>query len=197
MYVYIYIYTSLSLSLSLQARDGRKRAAEYQGRRGARKGGGGRANDATLLGKRRNPLTPLIFLCVGIRGPPFCPADISPSLISLVIMITMIIIIIIIIIIMIIVMIIIFIRILVIMIIVLIIMIIVMIVMIMIVIIVVVIVLIIIMIIIAGAPSLISCATILHEAHVMRTVHPVSITRFPLRRFSPGAGLLRNRCFHR
>ena len=25
-------------------------------------------------------------------------------------------------------------------------------------------------------------------------VHPVSITRFPLRRFSPGAGLLRNRC---
>ena len=26
-------------------------------------------------------------------------------------------------------------------------------------------------------------------------VHPVSITRFPLRRFSPGAGLLRNRCF--
>ena len=24
-------------------------------------------------------------------------------------------------------------------------------------------------------------------------VHPVSITRFPLRRFSPGAGLLRNR----
>ena len=26
-------------------------------------------------------------------------------------------------------------------------------------------------------------------------VHPVSITRFPLRRFSPGAGLLRNRFF--
>ena len=25
-----------------------------------------------------------------------------------------------------------------------------------------------------------------------QTVHPVSITRFPLRRFSPGAGLLRN-----
>ena len=28
-------------------------------------------------------------------------------------------------------------------------------------------------------------------------IHPVSITRFPLRRFSPGAGLLRNRFFHR
>ena len=28
-------------------------------------------------------------------------------------------------------------------------------------------------------------------------VHPVSITRFPLRRFSPGAGLLRNPLFHR
>ena len=28
-------------------------------------------------------------------------------------------------------------------------------------------------------------------------LHPVSITRFPLRRFSPGAGLLRNRFFHR
>ena len=26
-------------------------------------------------------------------------------------------------------------------------------------------------------------------------VHPVSITRFPLRRFSPGAGLLRNPFF--
>ena len=28
-------------------------------------------------------------------------------------------------------------------------------------------------------------------------MHPVSITRFPLRRFSPGAGLLRNRFCHR
>ena len=28
-------------------------------------------------------------------------------------------------------------------------------------------------------------------------VHPVSITRFPLRIFSPGAGLLRNRFCHR
>ena len=28
-----------------------------------------------------------------------------------------------------------------------------------------------------------------------RAVHPVSITRFPLRRVSPGAGLLRNPCF--
>ena len=28
-------------------------------------------------------------------------------------------------------------------------------------------------------------------------LHPVSITRFPLSRFSPGAGLLRNPCFHR
>ena len=28
-------------------------------------------------------------------------------------------------------------------------------------------------------------------------VHPVSITRFPLRRFSPGAGLLINRFVHR
>ena len=28
-------------------------------------------------------------------------------------------------------------------------------------------------------------------------IHPVSITRFPLRRFSPGAGLLRNRFVHR
>ena len=28
-------------------------------------------------------------------------------------------------------------------------------------------------------------------------LNPVSITRFPLRRFSPGAGLLRNRLFHR
>ena len=28
-------------------------------------------------------------------------------------------------------------------------------------------------------------------------IHPVSITRFPLRRFSPGAGLLINRFFHR
>ena len=28
-------------------------------------------------------------------------------------------------------------------------------------------------------------------------VHPVSITRFPLIIFSPGAGLLRNHCFHR
>ena len=28
-------------------------------------------------------------------------------------------------------------------------------------------------------------------------VHPVSITRFPLRRFSPGAGLLRNPFVHR
>ena len=28
-------------------------------------------------------------------------------------------------------------------------------------------------------------------------VHPVSIARFPLRRFSPGAGLLRNRFVHR
>ena len=27
--------------------------------------------------------------------------------------------------------------------------------------------------------------------------HPVSITRFPLRRFSPGAGLLRNPFVHR
>ena len=28
-------------------------------------------------------------------------------------------------------------------------------------------------------------------------VHPVFITRFPLRRFSPGAGLLRNPFVHR
>ena len=28
-------------------------------------------------------------------------------------------------------------------------------------------------------------------------VHPVSITRFPLTRFLPGAGLLRNPFFHR
>ena len=28
-------------------------------------------------------------------------------------------------------------------------------------------------------------------------IHPVSITRFPLRRFSPGAGLLRNPFVHR
>ena len=36
------------------------------------------------------------------------------------------------------------------------------------------------------------------EATVSQSaVHPVSITRFPLRRFSPGAGLLRNRFFHR
>ena len=28
-------------------------------------------------------------------------------------------------------------------------------------------------------------------------LHPVSITRFPLRRFSPGAGLLRNHFLHR
>ena len=30
---------------------------------------------------------------------------------------------------------------------------------------------------------------------IVNSVHPVSITRFPLRRFSPGAGLLRNRFF--
>ena len=30
-----------------------------------------------------------------------------------------------------------------------------------------------------------------------KKVHPVSITRFPLRRFSPGAGLLRNPFVHR
>ena len=30
-----------------------------------------------------------------------------------------------------------------------------------------------------------------------KRIHPVSITRFPLRRFSPGAGLLRNRVFQR
>ena len=28
-------------------------------------------------------------------------------------------------------------------------------------------------------------------------IHPVSITKFPLRRFSPGAGLLRNPFVHR
>ena len=32
---------------------------------------------------------------------------------------------------------------------------------------------------------------------VLLCVHPVSITRFPLRRFSPGAGLLRNPCVYR
>ena len=32
-----------------------------------------------------------------------------------------------------------------------------------------------------------------HDSYLC--VHPVSITRFPLRRISPGAGLLRNRCF--
>ena len=31
----------------------------------------------------------------------------------------------------------------------------------------------------------------------LKRVHPVSITRFPLSRFSPGAGLLRNPFFHR
>ena len=30
---------------------------------------------------------------------------------------------------------------------------------------------------------------------LMILIHPVSITRFPLRRFSPGAGLLRNPLF--
>ena len=30
-----------------------------------------------------------------------------------------------------------------------------------------------------------------------RTLHPVSITRFPLTRFSPGSGLLRNPFVHR
>ena len=29
-----------------------------------------------------------------------------------------------------------------------------------------------------------------------KSIHPVSITRFPLRRLSPGAGLLRNMFFH-
>ena len=32
---------------------------------------------------------------------------------------------------------------------------------------------------------------------VIVIVHPVSITRFPLSRFSPGAGLLRNPFVHR
>ena len=31
---------------------------------------------------------------------------------------------------------------------------------------------------------------------IMTTIHPVSITRFPLRRFSPGADLLRNPFVH-
>ena len=31
----------------------------------------------------------------------------------------------------------------------------------------------------------------------LRILHPVSITRFPLRKFSPGAGLLRNLFVHR
>ena len=36
------------------------------------------------------------------------------------------------------------------------------------------------------------CCIIIHlKKTCVRQVHPVSITRFPLRRFSPGAGLLR------
>ena len=33
--------------------------------------------------------------------------------------------------------------------------------------------------------------------YLKQHVHPVSITRFPLRRFSPGAGLRRNPYVHR
>ena len=35
------------------------------------------------------------------------------------------------------------------------------------------------------------------RAHLKQTIQPVSITRFPPRRFSPGAGLLRNPFVHR
>ena len=35
------------------------------------------------------------------------------------------------------------------------------------------------------------------HTHLLGIVHPVSITRFPLRKFSPGAGLLRNPFVHR
>ena len=37
---------------------------------------------------------------------------------------------------------------------------------------------------------------VFEPVHVYTSVHPVSITRFPLRRFSPGAGLLRNPFVH-
>ena len=37
----------------------------------------------------------------------------------------------------------------------------------------------------------------LRDINKQLMIHPVSITRFPLRRFSPGAGLLRNRFVHR
>ena len=36
-----------------------------------------------------------------------------------------------------------------------------------------------------------------HDGRALGTLHPVSITRFPLTRFSPGAGLLRNPFVHR
>ena len=38
-----------------------------------------------------------------------------------------------------------------------------------------------------------------HNSNIVfaRSIHPVSITRFPLTRFSPGSGLLRNPFFHR
>ena len=40
--------------------------------------------------------------------------------------------------------------------------------------------------------SIVVCYIITLEVHARASeVHPVSITRFPLRRFSPGAGLLR------
>ena len=38
---------------------------------------------------------------------------------------------------------------------------------------------------------------VVSSCEASRGLHPVSITRFPLRRFSPGAGLLRNPFVHR
>ena len=46
--------------------------------------------------------------------------------------------------------------------------------------------------IIAGQPAM-AASKFRLDGHLC----PVSITRFPLRRFSPGAGLLRNPLFHR
>ena len=42
-----------------------------------------------------------------------------------------------------------------------------------------------------------SCAMLRRVLLRRATLHPVSITRFPLTRFSPGSGLLRNRFCHR
>ena len=47
------------------------------------------------------------------------------------------------------------------------------------------------------SPSLRLLVGVVLSLLVVLSLHPVSITRFPLTRLSPGAGLLSNRLFHR